>query len=86
MEIRKENEIIAVYDGDSLIETYDFGKEIDFSKLVTHLIGCDFLTKLELKDLIEQKTEQEKNLVAFIQRIVDDYNTKVDKYLAETKE
>lgn len=82
MEIRRENGIITIFDGDIAIEAYELDKEIDFSKLVSHLIKCDFVSKIDLVDKIDNKTDQEINLFNFIKRIVDGYNNKVDKYIS----
>lgn len=79
------NEKVVIFDGENKIEEYEFDKEIDFSKLVTYLIGCDFASKIELTDKIGNKKEQEENLVKFVKRIIDDYNSKVEKFELETK-
>ena len=86
MEINKIDEIIILSDGAREIERYDFSSEINFSGLLKELIGRDFSSKITLMDKIENKTEQENNLVTFIQRIISDYNKKVELFLAETSD
>ena len=89
MEIKKEGEKLVLYDGDRNIETYELGKEIDFSKLAEILLEKDFESKIDLVDGIEEKTEQEKNIVTFILKILEDYNKKVDlfkSYISELKD
>ena len=80
MEIKRIDNNLVLYDGDEQIETYELGKEIDFSKLVNFLIEKDFETPIVLSNTIEDKTEQEQNIVSFVEKIVEDYNKKTEKY------
>lgn len=85
MEVKRQDANIVIYDNDKKIEVYEFNKEIDFSGLVNYLIECDFISKIELTDTVDNKSEQETNLIMFIKRIIEDYNSKVDRFMAETK-
>ena len=86
MIIKRENNSIILYENDNLIEKYELGKEIDFSKLASFLLKKDFSNKVELIDQVNEKVEQENNIVDFIQKILDDYNKKVDIYKAYLSE
>lgn len=86
MIIKRENNSLVLYENNNLIEKYELGKEIDFSKLANFLLKKDFSNKVELIDQVNEKVEQENNIVDFIQKILDDYNNKVDIYKAYLSE
>lgn len=85
MEVKRQDNNIVVCDGERVIEIYEFGKEIDFSALVNYLIELCFSSKISFVDNIDNKSEQEQNLISFVQKIIDDYNSKVDRFIQETK-
>lgn len=85
MEIKKNNNVICLVQNNEIIETYEFDKVIDFSKLINYLMKQDFNAEIALKDNLEEKTDQESNLVNFIEKIISNYNVKVNDFLNEVK-
>ena len=77
MEIIKEEERIIIK-SDSEIESYDFNSEINFKKLIDYLLKKNLSEKIDLECHVNEPTEAEDNLIKLIQKIVDDYNSKVN--------
>ncbi|MFW6047438.1 MAG: hypothetical protein ACOCP4_06620 [Candidatus Woesearchaeota archaeon] len=76
---RNENNIELLTEEDTIIETYKVDSEITFEGLIEYLIKLDFETKLNLVKL-DDSTEKEELLVEMINRIIQDYNNKVEEF------
>jgi hypothetical protein len=89
MEIIKDNDTITLKaDETNIIEEYKFNEEINFSKLMEHLLKLNLSGKVVLEDKISDKTPEEENLTKLIKNIIDDYNLKVEelkKFREETE-
>lgn len=78
MEIIKEEEKIIIKDTKE-IESYDFNSEINFKKLISYLLKKNLSVKINLENKIEEPSEAEENLIELINKIINDYNSKVDE-------
>lgn len=83
--IKNEESIILFGDDEKEIEQYNLDKEINFKKYVEYLLSLNLSKEIEIIDSIVNKTEAEENLIMLINRIKEDYNSKV-KELANYKE
>lgn len=82
---RKEKDIV-LKENDSIIEKYNFEKEINFQELVNFLLNKNLSEKIIITDNIDKKDEKEENLIKLIIGIIEDYNNKVDDYNQFVKE
>lgn len=78
MEIVRNEDKIVIRD-DKEIESYDFNSEINFNKLINYLLKNNLSKKINLDNNIKDPTEAEDNLIKLIQKIINDYNTKVEE-------
>lgn len=82
---RNEKDII-LKENDSIIEKYNFEKEINFQELINFLLNKNLSEKIIITDNIDKKDEKEENLIKLITGIIEDYNNKVDDYNQFVKE
>ena len=82
---RNENDIVLKAN-DSIIEKYNFEKEINFQELVNFLLNKNLSEKIIITDNIDKKDEKEENLIKLITGIIEDYNNKVEDYNQFVKE
>ncbi|MDY2887958.1 MAG: hypothetical protein SOU19_00145, partial [Candidatus Caccosoma sp.] len=61
------------------IEKYSFNAEINFSGLFNYLLSLNLSTKIELIINDALFSDEEKNLINLINKIIDSYNEKVDE-------
>ena len=66
MEIVKENDIIQIKENNSIVEEYKFDEEINFSGLIEYLLKLNLSRKIEIIDNIEEKKQEEENLIRLI--------------------
>lgn len=81
MEIIREEDVIKLIEGETKIEEYKFDSEINFSKLIEHLLSLNLSDKIQLKDSVENKKTEEENLIKIIDNIITDYNNKVGELI-----
>ena len=86
MIIDRNEKDIVLKENDSLIEKYNFEKEINFQELVNFLLNKNLSEKIIITDNIDKKDEKEENLIKLITGIIEDYNNKVDDYNQFVKE
>lgn len=80
MIIDRNEKDIVLKENDSIIEKYNFEKEINFQELVNFLLNKNLSEKIIITDNIDKKDEKEENLIKLITGIIEDYNNKVDDY------
>lgn len=78
MEIVRNEDKIVIRD-DKEIESYDFNSEINFNKLINYLLKNNLSKRINLDNNIKDPSEAEDNLIKLIQKIINDYNTKVEE-------
>ena len=82
MELTKINDKIILSEQNNEIETYDFNKEITFSKLTKNLLSKNLSEPISLKIInSEELNENEQTLAHIVQEIVENYNKKVEDFL-----
>lgn len=86
MIIDRNEKDIVLKANDSIIEKYNFEKEINFQELVNFLLNKNLSEKIIITDNIDKKDEKEENLIKLITGIIEDYNNKVDDYNQFVKE
>lgn len=86
MIIDRNEKDIVLKENDSIIEKYNFEKEINFQELVNFLLNKNLSEKIIITDNIDKKDEKEENLIKLITGIIEDYNNKVDDYNQFVKE
>lgn len=86
MIIDRNEKDIVLKANDSIIEKYNFEKEINFQELVNFLLNKNLSEKIIITDNIDKKDEKEENLIKLITGIIDDYNNKVEDYNQFVKE
>lgn len=86
MIIDRNEKDIVLKANDSIIEKYNFEKEINFQKLVNFLLNKNLSEKIIITDNIDKKDEKEENLIKLITGIIEDYNNKVEDYNQFVKE
>ena len=75
MELTKINDKIILSEQNNEIETYDFNKEITFSKLTKNLLSKNLSEPISLKIINpEELNENEQTLAHIVQEIVENYN------------
>lgn len=80
MEISKNNNVLILKEGDIIIEEYDFGNEINFSKLMEYLLKKNLKEKIHFDPNLDNFEEVDINLIAIIKDIISNFNDKVDEY------
>lgn len=80
MEIIRNNEFICIMDNVEVIEKYSFNEEINFKKLIEYLLSLNLSKVINYEDKVEEKTDEEENLIKLIVKILDDYNNKVEEF------
>lgn len=80
MIIDRNEKDIVLKENDSIIEKYNFEKEINFQELVNFLLNKNLSEKIIITDNIDKKDEKEENLIKLITGIIEDYNNKVEDY------
>ena len=78
MEIVRNEDKIVIRD-DKEIESYDFNSEINFNKLINYLLKNNLSKRINLDNNINDPSEAEDNLIKLIQKIINDYNIKVEE-------
>ena len=86
MIIDRDDKDIVLKENDSIIEKYNFEKEINFQELVNFLLNKNLSEKIIITDNINKKDEKEENLIKLITGIIEDYNNKVEDYNQFVKE
>lgn len=86
MVIDRNEKDIVLKANDSIIEKYNFEKEINFQELVNFLLNKNLSEKIIITDNIDKKDEKEENLIKLITGIIEDYNNKVEDYNQFVKE
>ena len=86
MIIDRNEKDIVLKENDSIIEKYNFEKEINLQELVNFLLNKNLSEKIIITDNIDKKDEKEENLIKLITGIIEDYNNKVDDYNQFVKE
>ena len=86
MIIDRNEKDIVLKENDSIIEKYNFEKEINFQELVNFLLNKNLSEKIIITDNIDKKDEKEENLIKLITGIIEDYNNKVEDYNQFVKE
>lgn len=86
MIIDRNEKDIVLKANDSIIEKYNFEKEINFQELVNFLLNKNLSEKIIITDNIDKKDEKEENLIKLITGIIEDYNNKVEDYNQFVKE
>lgn len=86
MIIDRNEKDIVLKENDSIIEKYNFEKEINFQELVNFLLNKNLSEKIIITDNIDKKDEKEENLIKLITGVIEDYNNKVDDYNQFIKE
>ena len=86
MIIDRNEKDIVLKENDSIIEKYNFEKEINFQELVNFLLNKNLSEKIIITENIDKKDEKEENLIKLITGIIEDYNNKVDDYNQFVKE
>ena len=86
MIIDRNEKDIVLKANDSIIEKYNFEKEINFQELVNFLLNKNLSEKIIITDNIDKKEEKEENLIKLITGIIEDYNNKVEDYNQFVKE
>lgn len=86
MIIDRNEKDIVLKANDSIIEKYNFEKEINFQELVNFLLNKNLSEKIIITDNIDKKDEKEENLIKLITGIIEDYNNKVGDYNQFVKE
>ena len=86
MIIDRNEKDIVLKANDSIIEKYNFEKEINFQELVNFLLNKNLSEKIIITDNIDRKDEKEENLIKLITGIIEDYNNKVEDYHQFVKE
>lgn len=86
MIIDRNEKDIVLKENDSIIEKYNFEKEINFQELVNFLLNKNLSEKIIITDNIDKKDEKEENMIKLITGIIEDYNNKVDDYNQFVKE
>ncbi len=86
MIIDRNEKDIVLKANDSIIEKYNFEKEINFQELVNFLLNKNLSEKIIITDNIDRKDEKEENLIKLITGIIEDYNNKVEDYNQFVKE
>lgn len=80
MEIIRIGKKVQLKENNDLIEEYDFQDTINFEKLIKKLLSNNLKQKYEIKNQLQNMTEEEKNLVQLIMEIINDYNGKVTEF------
>lgn len=80
MTLVRENGKVILKNTDQTIEEYSFKENIDLKELIEFLLNANLSSKFELEDKLNEKSNEEENLVSFIKSLINDYNDKVDEY------
>lgn len=78
MEICREKELIILKENE-VIEEYSLSSEVNFKKLINYLLNLNLSKKITIKNKIGDMNDAEENLVKLVNKIIDDYNEKVDE-------
>lgn len=79
MEICREKDLIVLKESKTTIEEYSLNSEINFKKLISYLLNLNLSKKITVDNRIKDMSNTEENLVKLINKIIDDYNDKVDE-------
>ena len=78
MEICREKESIIIKEKE-VIEEYNLNSEVNFERLIKYLLNLNLSKKIIVENKIEDMNDIEENLVKLINKIIADYNEKVDE-------
>lgn len=80
MEVNKEGNILVLKNGETIIESYDFSKEINFAKLMNFLLGKNLKEEIDFDPKLDDFSDEDKKIVSLIKEIIDEYNLKVKSF------
>lgn len=86
MIIDRDNNEIVLLDNGTIIEKYNFEKEINFEGLTKNLLKRNLFDKIDIIDNTQEKEQKEENLIKLIEEIINNYNIKVEEYEKFVKE
>ena len=64
MEIIREEEKLVLKNESEVIEEYNFKDNIDLKKLIEKLLNDNLTNKYEVKENLEEKSQEEENLIS----------------------
>lgn len=77
MEINKVDDKIVIKEK-TIIESYDFNSEINFKGLMEFLLSKNLSEKVSVDNKVVEPSEAESNLIVLINKIIKEYNDRVD--------
>ena len=80
MKIIKEKDNIILKKENDVIEIYNFEQEINFEGFINYLLNLNLSEKIDIKNEVEDPTENQQNLIKLLENIKDDYNKKVEEF------